>query len=140
MKETSVGAIVYRNDGGNYRYLLLHYTSGHWDYVKGHIEGVETEEETLFREAEEEGGLTDLKLVDGFREEIKYFFKRNGNTIEKDVVFLLAETKVSEKDIKICSEHTGYLWLGFKEAVSKVTYENSKKVLKKADKFLNRSS
>ena len=139
MKEVSAGAIIYRIDEKTRkpRYLLLHYGSGHWDFVKGHVEGKETEEETMLREAREESGLTDLKIIPGFKEMISYFFKREGETIAKDVVFLLAETNAAEKDIKLSFEHSGYDWLGADDAVKKVTYANSKNVLKKADKFLS---
>ena len=138
MKETSAGAIIFRMDGKakKPRYLLLHYGSGHWDFVKGHIEGNETEKEALRREAEEESGLTDLKIIPGFREKISYFYKKEGETVPKDVIFFLAETAAAEKDVKLSFEHSGYDWLEFGEAVKKVTYGSSKDVLKKAGKFL----
>ncbi|MBI2176217.1 NUDIX domain-containing protein [Candidatus Woesearchaeota archaeon] len=142
MKEISAGAIIFRVDGKSSKpkYLLLHYGSGHWDFVKGHIEGKETEEETLRREAKEESGLTDLRIIPGFREKISYFYKREGETIQKDVIFFLAETGAAEKDIKLSFEHSGYDWLEFGEAVKKVTYNSSKDVLKKANKFLEENS
>ena len=142
MKELSAGAIVFRIDERSKapRYLLLHYESGHWDFVKGHIEGRETEEETLRREAREEAGLADLKLIRGFREKLSYFYMKEGNTVAKDVIFLLAKTAVAEKDIKISFEHTGYVWLSFEDAVKKVTYDSSRNVLKKANEFLAKYS
>lgn len=138
MKETSAGAIIYRIDGKSKKpkYLLLHYGSGHWDFVKGHIEGSETEEEALRREAEEESGLTDLKILPGFREKISYFYKKDGKTIPKDVIFFLAETAAAEKDVKLSFEHSDYLWLEFAAAAKKITYQSSRKVLEKADRFL----
>ncbi len=142
MKETSAGAIIYRIDkkSGKPKYLLLHYGRGHWDFVKGHIEGKETEEETMLREAREESGRTDLKIIPGFREKISYFFKRDGKTIPKDVIFLLAETKAAESDVKLSFEHSEYAWLEIGEAVKKVTYNSSRQVLKKADRFLAESA
>ena len=139
MKEVSAGAIIYRINEATKKpkYLLLHYGTEHWDFVKGHIEGSETEEETLCREAEEESGLTDLKIIPGFREKISYFYRREGKTVPKDVIFFLAETNTAEKGIKLSFEHSGYDWLMFDEAVRKVTYDSSKNVLKKANEFLN---
>lgn len=138
MKETSAGAIVFRIDERTKKpkYLLLHYGAGHWDFVKGHIEGSETEKETLLREAKEESGLTDLKLISGFRHKISYFYKKDGKTVAKDVIFLLAKTAAAEKDVKLSFEHSDYVWLGFAAAMKKVTYNSSKEVLKKAQKFL----
>ncbi len=140
MKEISAGAIVFRIDKQSRKpkYLLLHYGSGHWDFVKGHIEGRETEEETLRREAKEEAGLTDLKLVKGFREKLSYFYNKDGSTVAKDVIFFLAETKVAEGDVKLSFEHSDYVWLDFDAAAKKVTYSSSKDVLKKAHEFLEK--
>jgi 8-oxo-dGTP pyrophosphatase MutT (NUDIX family) len=140
MKEVSAGAIVFRIDDRSKKpiYLLMHYGAGHWDFVKGHIEGSETEEEALRREAKEESRLTDLKIIKGFRHRISYFYKKDGRTIAKDVIFLLAKTATAEKDVKLSFEHSEYVWLGFEEAVKKVTYESSKEVLKKAHSFLKK--
>lgn len=140
MKETSAGAIIFRIDGKAKRpkYLLLHYGAGHWDFVKGHIESGEDEESALRREAEEETGLTDLKLISGFRHKISYFYKKDGKTIPKDVIFLLAKTAAAEKDVKLSFEHSEYVWLEFEEAMKKATYDSSKEVLRKADEFLKK--
>ncbi len=136
MKEVSAGAIIFRADGGKTKYLLLQYGAGHWDFVKGHIEGKEDEEETMRREAAEEAGLTDLKIIKGFRETISYFYKKDGKTIPKDAIYFVAETKAEENSVMLSFEHTGYEWLEFDAAVKKVTFSSSKDVLKKANKFL----
>ena len=133
--EKSVGAIVFIRDEG-IKYLLLHYESGHWDFVKGHVEKGESEKETLFREAGEEAGLTDLKIIEGFKEKIKYFFKANGKLISKEVVFYLAETKTEE--IRLSFEHKAFKWLPYADAHKLVTYKNAKEILKKADEFLKK--
>ena len=54
--------------------MLLHYTSGHWDFVKGNVEVNETEKETVVRELREETGITDACFVEEFREKIEYFW------------------------------------------------------------------
>ena len=136
MKETSAGAVIFRKEDGKRLYLLLHYGVGHWDFVKGHVEGKETEEQTMRREAAEETGLADLQVIADFREVISYFYTVKGKRIAKDVIFLLAETKT--KTIKISFEHSGFVWLAFEEALKKITYDNSKAVLTKAEQFLAR--
>lgn len=138
MKETSAGAIIFRTENAKPKYLLLQYGAGHWDFVKGHIEGKEKEEETLRREAAEEAGLKDLQIIKGFRKTINYFYRKEGETIAKEVIFLLAETKTIE--IKISFEHTGYEWLEFGPAMKRVTFSSSKDILKKADRFLKEYS
>ncbi|MCX6721193.1 MAG: NUDIX domain-containing protein [Candidatus Staskawiczbacteria bacterium] len=146
-REKSAGAIIYRMENGVPHYLLLHYFSGHWEFPKGHIEKGETEEETVKREAFEETGINDLKIIPGFKKYIKYFFRqykenvsdaerRAGKTpwIFKLVVFFIAETKI--KDVKISHEHKGFLWLPIEEAIKKTTFKNSKLLLKEANEFV----
>ena len=134
MQEKSAGAVIYRNDNGKIKYLILLYGAGHWDYVKGHVEPDEEEEETVLREAEEESGLIDLKLVPGFKERVSYFYKKGAKTISKEVVFYLGETQT--KEVKLSAEHKEYKWLELEKALKQVTYKNSSGVLKKADRFI----
>lgn len=143
-KEKSAGAVVYRKKEGNIYYLLLHYQSKHWDFPKGHIEEGENEEETVKREVEEETGIKDIKIIPGFKEWIKYFFKATYNLENKEkkkapwifkiVVFYLAKTDIEE--IKISSEHVNYKWLTYHEALKQVTHKNAKNILEKANNFL----
>jgi bis(5'-nucleosidyl)-tetraphosphatase len=134
MGERSAGAVIYRMEGGKIKYLLLRYGAGHWDYVKGHIEADEGDEETLVREAEEEAGLIDIRITTGFREIINYVYTKDEKKMSKEVVFLLAETHTEK--IKLSFEHKEYKWLDFEKALKQVTFPTSKDVLKKADKFI----
>ena len=134
--EKSAGAIIFRKENNNFFYLLLHYPSSakapkeYWDFPKGHIEKGEDEIKTVKREVEEETGLKDIKIIEGFREWIKYFFKFEGKTVLKFVTFYLAETKT--KDVKISGEHVGYKWLPYEDAIEQLTFKNAKEILKKA--------
>jgi bis(5'-nucleosidyl)-tetraphosphatase len=142
--EKSAGAIVFCREEDKIYYLLLHYQSGarrphpFWDFPKGHIEKGEDVIKTVKREVEEETGLKDIKLVEGFKETIKYFFKLEGKNILKFVTFLLAETKI--KEVKISWEHIGYQWLPYQEAIAQLTFKNAKEILKKANDFLSKKS
>ena len=139
--EKSAGAVIFRKEGGKTYYLLLHYPSNakapreYWDFPKGHIEKGENLEETAKREVEEETGLKDLKLIEGFKEWIKYFFKFKEKNIFKIVTFFLAETKT--KTVKVSFEHIGFKWLPYEEAIEKLTFKNAKEILKKANDYLN---
>ncbi len=132
-RETSAGAIIFKKNKGR-KYLLLHYESGHWDYVKGNAEKQEKIEETIKREAKEEAGITDLTFIPGFKEKIDYFYRKEKELISKSVIFLLAET--GQKQIKLSYEHIGYKWLNFDKALKQLTYNTAKDVLKKAENFL----
>jgi bis(5'-nucleosidyl)-tetraphosphatase len=112
------------------KYLLLHYEAGHWDFVKGNVEPNESEKDTVIRELEEETGIVDAQFVEGFREKIDYFYRRQGATIHKEVVFFLMETRTEA--VKISFEHVGYTWLNFKKALEKLTFKNARDTLQKA--------
>lgn len=135
-QEFSAGVVIFRKEKGSHLYLLLHYESGHWDFVKGNVEKGESAEETVKREAAEEAGIEDLGFVPGFKEKISYFYKKEGKTIYKEVVFLLAESRTEE--VKISFEHIGFEWLPYEEAVARLTFKNAKKVLEKASGFLEK--
>ncbi len=137
-KEKSVGAVVFRQQGNEQLFLLLHYDAGHWDFPKGHMEQNETEQQTLLREVQEETGITSVELVAGFKQQTSYFFRREGQTIFKEVVFYLLETR--EEKIKLSSEHKGFQWLPFEQAAKKITFKNSRSVLLKAKQFLQQNS
>lgn len=118
--------------GGN-QFLLLNYPTGHWDFVKGKIEQGETLHQTAVRETKEETGISDLEFVEGFEEKISYNFQFEGELIQKEVVFFLAKTKTHT--VNVSHEHLDYTWLDYENALEKVTYQNAKNILSKANKL-----
>ena len=128
-REISAGAVVFRKTKHGPKFLLLHYTLGHWDFPKGNIEKGEGEQDTVCREIEEETGIKRITFIDGFREIIKYYYKWKGEGIFKIVVFFLVTTR--KKKVSISHEHQGYDWLAYEDALKKLTFKNSKEVLKK---------
>ncbi len=149
-REKSAGAIIYREEEGKNYYLLLHYAPanegkrGQWGFAKGHVEEGESDIQTARREIFEETGIKDLKIISGFKELEKYFFKKSYGLegeakkkapwVFKLVVFFLAETKT--KEVKISDEHIGFIWLPINEAIKKTTFKNSKELLKRANDFV----
>jgi 8-oxo-dGTP pyrophosphatase MutT (NUDIX family) len=131
--EKSVGGIVCTK---NKEYLILKYGMGHWGLVKGNIEKGESKKETLFRELEEETGIKDAEIIDGFEEEIEYFYTLKGKKIHKKVVYFLVKTYT--KIVKLSYEHDDYKWLSFQKAMRKIKFQNLKKVIEKANKFLEK--
>ena len=136
MKRKSVGLVVFSRVGGKCEYLLLHYASGHWDFTKGGVEKGESELETALRELREETGISKVSVIPGFRESIHYFFREKNELVSKEVVFLLAESP--SREVKLSHEHVGFEWLSLAQALERLTFENSKKVLEKADGFLEK--
>jgi len=96
IEETSAGIILFRKEDSKILFLLLHYPSGHWDFIKGKMEEGESTHETAIREAKEETGIIDITFLENFEEWIKYDFQYQGELVHKKVVFFLAETKTEE--------------------------------------------
>jgi bis(5'-nucleosidyl)-tetraphosphatase len=131
--EKSCGAVVFlKNTEVNY--LLMHYEAGHWDFVKGNVESSESERDTVVRELREETGIVDARFIEGFRQNIDYFYKRQGAAIYKEVVFFLMETHTAK--VELSYEHIGFDWLPYQRAIEKLTFKNAKDVLMKATEFL----
>ena len=128
-EEFSVAAIVYYEN----EYLLLKYGLGHWEFVKGHKEENESDEQTILRELEEETGIIDPIILKGFKENYDYYFTFKGQKIHKYVRCYLIESKT--KEVTISYEHEDYVWLSLHKAIKKVTFANAKKLLRKADMF-----
>lgn len=149
--EKSAGAIIFRKEGEKPLFLLLHYPNSprnikkeYWGFPKGHIEKKEKLEEAAEREVEEETGLKDIKFIDGFKEQEKYFFTKNRKKIFKIATYLLAETPHQNKfgagqakKVKISSEHLGFKWLPYEKALKQLTFKNAREILKKANDYLN---
>ncbi|MHA2393436.1 MAG: bis(5'-nucleosyl)-tetraphosphatase [Promethearchaeota archaeon] len=128
-EEFSVAAIVYHKN----EYLLLKYGLGHWEFVKGHKEENESDEQTILRELEEETGINDALFIEGFKENYDYYFSFKGQRIHKSVNCYLI--KSNSKEVKISYEHEEYAWLPLHKALKRVTYDNAKRLLEKANSF-----
>jgi 8-oxo-dGTP pyrophosphatase MutT (NUDIX family) len=137
MKEKSAGIVLFRNISNKNEFLLLNYPQGHWDFIKGKVEQNETLHETAIRETKEETGISNIKLIDGFKESVEYDFRFKNEDIHKKVIFFLAKT--SEKKISLSHEHNDYLWLGYNDALKKTTFKNAKNILSKANEFLSKT-
>jgi 8-oxo-dGTP pyrophosphatase MutT (NUDIX family) len=134
IEETSAGIVLFRKEDSKILFLLLHYPSGHWDFVKGKMEDGESTHETAIREAREETGITDITFLENFEEWIKYDFQYKGELVHKKVVFFLAETKT--KKIIISNEHLDYTWMDYNTSMEKTTFDNAKTVLTRAQTLL----
>ena len=136
IREKSCGAVVFIKKEEQTKYLLLNYAARHWDFVKGNVEPNETEKETVLRELKEETGITDATFIESFKETIAYFYRRQGLTVHKEVVFFIIETHTEK--VELSFEHIGYIWLDYKQAMEKLTFKNAKDVLQKTHDFLKK--
>jgi 8-oxo-dGTP pyrophosphatase MutT (NUDIX family) len=136
IKEQSAGTVLFIEESKEKLFLLLHYPTGHWDFVKGKIENNESLEQAAIRETKEETGIIDIEFIKGFKEKIEYSFKFNGDIVQKEVIFFLAKTNT--KQVEISYEHLDYVWLDFNNTLNKITYENAKNILINAKNYLEK--
>jgi len=137
IEETSAGMVLFRKEDSKILFLLLHYPSGHWDFIKGKMEEGESTHETAIREAKEETGITDITFLENFEEWIKYDFQYQGELVHKKVVFFLAETKTNQ--VMISHEHLDYTWMDYNTSMEKTTFDNAKTVLTRAQMLLTKT-
>ncbi len=137
IEETSAGIVLFRKEDSKILFLLLHYPSGHWDFIKGKMEKGESTHETAIRETKEETGITDITFLENFEEWIKYEFQYQGELFCKKVVFFLAETKT--KEVMISHEHLDYTWMDYNTSMEKTTFDNAKTVLTRAQTLLTKT-
>ena len=69
LREKTIGIVVFKKEGKSIKYLLLHHGGEYWNFPKGRQEGLEEELDSAKRELEEETGIKDIKIIDGFKDE-----------------------------------------------------------------------
>ena len=119
--EKSCGCIIIKEG----KVLLVQHNAGHWDFPKCHMEENETEVQTAIREVKEETNL-DVQVCENKRYVIEYYPKED---IFKQVVFFVATCKVTEVK-KQEEEIKNIEWLSFEDAINRISYDNSKELLK----------
>ena len=133
--EKSCGAVVIRKKDNVVETLIIQMLGGHWSFPKGHVENNETEIETALREIKEETNL-DVAIDTRFREITTYSPKPE---VLKDVIYFIAISKSDDVIIQK-SELKASKWLDIHEALGLVTYEDDKKILKKAIKYIENNN
>jgi 8-oxo-dGTP pyrophosphatase MutT (NUDIX family) len=128
----SCGAIIFNDENGKRKYLLVRQVpSRNWGFAKGHVQPGETEDETALREVLEESGLS-VKLLPHFRVETSYYSPKYDT--RNSVVLFLGEAETL--DAKPGDDVDASVWLGFDAALAKLTFNNTRQLLKRAEKFL----
>ena len=130
-KEISCGAIVYRDDLKQRRFLVIHQVQGHWTFPKGHMEQGEDEFMTAKREVFEETNVK-IQLLPGFRRSHHYLVIPS---VWKKVIFFVA--KALNGDLKpqleeVCEVY----WLTQEEVENILTYPSDSTIFQEVIDFL----
>ena len=129
IKEKSYGAVIINEKK---EFLLIRHKNGeHWDFPKGHKEEGESDRETAIREVLEETGLI-VRLIDGFKEKTKYSPKPGvDKTVTYYLGFSMGKVTIQEEEIM------EFEYLPYEEALEKITFNESKEVIRAAKQFID---
>jgi 8-oxo-dGTP pyrophosphatase MutT (NUDIX family) len=130
-KEKAFGIIAIRRNQNQWETFLVKHCKGHWAFPKGHAEGGEMPRETAAREMEEETGGKVIRFLDIPSLEERYSFQIDNETIDKTVVYFIAEVMnagslLQEKEIAEAG------WFSFEDAEKRMTFLEAKKVCREA--------
>lgn len=137
--DRSIGVIVFYRFPRSTKYLLIKHKKGHWSFPKGHANGGESKLKTALRELKEETGIGNIKLISKrvlVKESYK-FTSGKGVKILKKVNYFIAEAKNNKVKIDE-KEVVNSKWCTFKAGLVKITFDESKSILKKADKIVRK--
>lgn len=135
--DRSMGIIVFYLFPRSVKYLIIKHKKGHWAFPKGHPEKGETKIQAATRELIEETGIGKIQFIKKrilLKESYK-FTGGKGVKILKKVNYFIAEAK--SKKVKIDNkEITNYKWCTYKTGLERITFKESKSLLKKADNII----
>ena len=134
--EISCGGVPVYFENDRLEYLLLLHSSPYkyWAFPKGRQNQGESYEQTAIREISEETGNTNFKIQKRLISDSIYFPKRGSRTIIKKVVFFLV--RFLNKQITLSPEHVSWKWVDYNTALSLLTFEDYKRVLKESNEIL----
>ena len=117
-----------------------------WEFPKGSIEPEEEEQQAALREIWEETCLKSVELLPDFRDQVDYQYRRNGNPVEKTVVFFIGEVLDWDPipDVAPSREHCPhpeegrwFVWVSEKEALGRLFHPGMRNLLGRASFFLH---
>ena len=132
-------AIVFRKSGKKAEFLVLHrvlHWKG-WEFPKGGSRKGERQLQTLRRELKEELGVSKVLLLRKIpaMQVFDDFIRKKRHVNQAFLAQVPASAKISISKNN-CREHSIYRWVSRQQALRLLTFEDQKKVFKKALKFL----
>uniref|UniRef100_A0A5S6QPX4 Bis(5'-nucleosyl)-tetraphosphatase [asymmetrical] n=1 Tax=Trichuris muris TaxID=70415 RepID=A0A5S6QPX4_TRIMR len=138
MTERAAGFVVFKRVDGLVKYLLLQASDQdhHWTPPKGHLDEGETDLDAAIRETREESGLQpqDYAIIPDFRHVMRYL----AHGKPKEVVYMLAELRNDDTQVRLSEEHMKFDWCPLLEACQLVKYPDAISLLQEVEAFLAR--
>ncbi len=133
-RETSAGGVVLRGEPGREQVAAIVPKRRAADgspvlgLPKGHVDPGETALQAATREVREETGIVAESL--GELGEVRYFYRRDGRTVGKSVLFFLfryVSGKTSDHDHEVEEVR----WIDLREAQSVLTYDGEREMIER---------
>jgi 8-oxo-dGTP pyrophosphatase MutT (NUDIX family) len=136
LQDAAFGIVPVFHEGNDYQFLLIQHHAGHWGFPKGHADPGESPVQAACREFTEETGIADYQLLSDTSFAERYFFKQNGQLVRKTVTYF---TALAHSTIVQCqaAEIQSYAWLDFEAAIARLSFENSKQILRDVYQYLS---
>lgn len=109
-----------------------------WEFPKGQIEKGEDAQTAALREFTEETGIADCRIIPGYKNVLKYFYRRDGELISKSVTYFIGEA--GDGDVQLSRESKDFAWVDVTKGAQKIRHKNIREMLLDADQFLNERS
>jgi len=132
------GAVVYARHESNIYLALVHDVFGHWTLTKGKLEGNESEENGISREAQEELGVP-ITIIEKLGENSYSTYHPEQGKILKKVVYFLAEAPYQELTLEKKEEQGGLddvRWFKLADILDLNFYDDILPIVTKAIKIL----
>ena len=135
-KVISCGLVPLRKKGGEVQVLLVRQHNGDWSFPKGHQEEGESCLTTALREFQEETGLQATKVWEAKKFSLAFQKEYDDWILDKEVFFFLAEVEGDERWKLQEEEIQDACWCPPAEALQKLPFPSSRKVLEEVRIFL----
>lgn len=130
VQEITSGGIVFRHHpkSGQLEILLIQDAKNRWTIPKGHVESDEEPRDTAEREIREETGLQNMKVLDWLGK-VNFRYRRSQTLVLMTMHIYLVEALGDTHKIKPEDWMNDIRWLGAKDAINKVEYEDIGKLM-----------